>query len=113
MYPTPTRIWGDSRLQFLRDLMIVHPVGTAEDSPLVRSLDRSVKHVLGRHATHVASPGTYDHKHVDRIGGIRNCVAYGPGILDLAHQPDEWCGVDDLVNATKVLALSILDLTGT
>ena len=48
-----------------------------------------------------------------RIGGIRNCVAYGPGILDLAHQPDEWCGVDDLVNATKVLALSILDLTGT
>jgi succinyl-diaminopimelate desuccinylase len=69
--------------------------------------------VLGRHATHVASPGTYDHKHVDRIGGIRNCVAYGPGILDLAHQPDEWCGVDDLVNATKVLALSILDLTGT
>jgi succinyl-diaminopimelate desuccinylase len=97
----------------LRDLMIVHPVGTAEDSPLVRSLDRSVKQVLGRHATHVASPGTYDHKHVDRIGGIRNCVAYGPGILDLAHQPDEWCGVDDLVNATKVLALSILDLTGT
>ena len=97
----------------LRDLMVVHPVGTAEDSPLVRSLDRSVEQVLGRQATHVASPGTYDHKHFDRIGGIRNCVAYGPGILDLAHQPDEWCGVDDLVNATKVLALSILDLTGT
>ena len=96
----------------LRDLMVVHPVGTPEDSPLVRSLDRSVERVLGRQALHVASPGTYDHKHVDRIGGIRNCVAYGPGILDLAHQPDEWCGVDDLINATKVLALSILDLTG-
>ena len=97
----------------LRDLMVVHPVATPDDSPLVRSLDWSVEQVLGRQATHVASPGTYDHKHVDRIGGIRNCVAYGPGILDLAHQPDEWCGVDDLVNATKVLALSILDLTGT
>ena len=97
----------------LRDLMVVHPVSTPDDSPLVRSLDWSVEKVLGRQATHVASPGTYDHKHVDRIGGIRNCVAYGPGILDLAHQPDEWCGVDDLVNATKVLALSILDLTGT
>ena len=61
----------------------------------------------------MASPGTYDHKHVDRIGGIKHCVAYGPGILDLAHQPDEWCGVDDLINATKVIALSILEMTGT
>ena len=65
-----------------------------------------------RPAVHVASPGTYDHKHVDRIGGIKDCVAYGPGILDLAHQPDEWCGIDDLVNATKVLALAIAELVG-
>ena len=49
----------------------------------------------------------------DGIAGIPNCVAYGPGILDLAHQPDEWCGIEDLVNSTKVLALSILELTGT
>ena len=97
----------------LRDLMVVHPVRTPAGSPLVAALERHVEHVLGRRATHVASPGTYDHKHVDRIGGIRDCVAYGPGILDLAHQPDEWCGIDDLVNATKVLALSILDLTKT
>jgi succinyl-diaminopimelate desuccinylase len=40
-------------------------------------------------------------------------VAYGPGILDLAHQPDEYCGVDDLVAATKVIALALLDLTNT
>lgn len=97
----------------LRDLMVVHPVRTPEGSPVVASLERSVQQVLGRPATQVASPGTYDHKHVDRIGGIRDCVAYGPGILDLAHQPDEWCGVDDLVNATKVLALSMLELTAT
>lgn len=97
----------------VRDLMVVHPVRTPENAPLVRSLDRHIREVLGRDATHVASPGTYDHKHVDRIGGIKSCVAYGPGILDLAHQPDEWCGVDDLINATKVLALTILELTGT
>jgi succinyl-diaminopimelate desuccinylase len=95
----------------LRDLMIVHPVRTPEGSPLVASLERSVQRVLGHPATRIASPGTYDHKHVDRIAGIPNCVAYGPGILDLAHQPDEWCGIDDLVNATKVLALSVLELT--
>jgi len=60
----------------------------------------------------MASPGTYDQKHVDRIAGVPNCVAYGPGILHLAHQPDEYCRIDDLVQSTKVLALSILELTG-
>lgn len=97
----------------LRDLMIVHPVQTPDGSPLVDALARAVRTVLGRDARRVASPGTYDHKHVDRLAGIRHCVAYGPGILDLAHQPDEWCALDDLVNATKVLAIAMLELTGT
>jgi succinyl-diaminopimelate desuccinylase len=96
----------------LRDLMVVHPVRTPDGSPLVASLERGVQRVLGRPAAQIASPGTYDHKHIDRIAGIPNCVAYGPGILDLAHQPDEWCGIDDLIASTKVLALSILELTG-
>ena len=96
----------------LRDLMVVHPVLTPAGSPVVAALDRGIRAILGRAALRIASPGTYDHKHVDRIGGITNCVAYGPGILDLAHQRDEWCGIDDLVNATKVLALTILDLVG-
>jgi succinyl-diaminopimelate desuccinylase len=96
----------------LRDLLIVHPVQTPGGSPVVAALERGVERVLGRTPSRVASPGTYDHKHVERLAGISHCVAYGPGILDLAHRPDEWCGVDDLINATKVLALAILDLTG-
>jgi len=95
----------------LRDLMVVHPVRTPDGASVVSSLERTVHEVLGRPATLSASPGTYDQKHVDRIAGVPNCVAYGPGILNLAHQPDEYCGIDDLVNATKVLALSILELT--
>jgi succinyl-diaminopimelate desuccinylase len=94
----------------LRDLMVVLPVRTPDGSPLVGALERHIERVLGRPAVQVASPGTYDHKHVDRIGGIKHCAAYGPGILDLAHQPDEWCGIEDLVNATKVIALTLLDL---
>jgi succinyl-diaminopimelate desuccinylase len=97
----------------IRDLMVVHPVRTPEDSPLIGVLERGLQRVLGRSGGLVASPGTYDHKHVTRIGGVTNCVAYGPGILDLAHQPDEWCGVDDVINATKVIALAVLELTAT
>jgi succinyl-diaminopimelate desuccinylase len=96
----------------LNDLMVVHPVQTPADAPVVGVLGRAIAGVLGREPTLVASPGTYDHKHVTRIAGIENCVAYGPGILELSHQPDEWCSVDDLLNATRVLALAILDIAG-
>ncbi len=96
----------------LRDLMVVEPTRTPDGASVVGALGHAIQGVLGREATLVASPGTYDHKHVARIGGVENCVAYGPGILELAHQPDEWCGIDDLVNATKVLALSVAELAG-
>jgi succinyl-diaminopimelate desuccinylase len=97
----------------LRDLMIVHPTQTPEDSPVIHAIDRALHRVLGRSGGLIASPGTYDHKHVARIAGIPHCVAYGPGILDLAHQPDEYCEIADLISATKVLALAILELTKT
>jgi succinyl-diaminopimelate desuccinylase len=96
----------------LRDLMVVHPVATPRGSTVVSALEQSVQAVLGRAATLAASPGTYDQKHVDRIAGVPNCVAYGPGMLNLAHQPDEYCVIEDLVQCTKVLALSLLSLTG-
>lgn len=96
----------------VKDLMIVHPVRTPDGSPLVAALGRAIAHVRGREAALVASPGTYDQKHVARIAGVEHCVAYGPGVLELAHQPDECCGVEDLVDSTKVLALAALELAG-
>ena len=96
----------------LVDRLVVHPVQTRDDTPLVAALRASVAEVTGREAALVASPGTYDHKHVTRIAGVEQCVAYGPGRLELAHQPDEWCAVDDLVRATMVMALTIVRLVG-
>jgi len=94
----------------VRDLMVVHPTRTPDDSPVIASLERAILSVLGRRAELIASPGTYDHKHVARIANVPHCVAYGPGALELAHQPDEYCRIDDIVNATKVLAMATLDL---
>jgi succinyl-diaminopimelate desuccinylase len=96
----------------VRDLMVVDPVKTPDDSPVIAAVEHAIRSVLGRPAELVASPGTYDHKHVVRIAGIPHCIAYGPGELELAHQPDEYCRIDDLVSATKVIALSTLDLMG-
>jgi succinyl-diaminopimelate desuccinylase len=85
-------------------------VQTPAGSPVIGALDAAIRRVLGAPASLVASPGTYDHKHIARIAGIPHCVAYGPGELELAHQPDESCRISDLVNAAKVIALATLDL---
>jgi len=94
----------------VRDLLVVHPTRTPPESPLIATVDRALRRVTGRKGTIVLSPGTYDHKHVARIAGIPHCVAYGPGALEQAHQPDERCSIDDLATAIRVLALTILDL---
>jgi len=76
-------------------------------SLVVLALAGAIGEVLGFPPEYVVSPGTYDQKHIDRIGRTHNCIAYGPGILDLAHQPDEYVGVDDMIDAAKVMALTL------
>jgi succinyl-diaminopimelate desuccinylase len=96
----------------IRDLFEVAPVLTDRDAPVVRSTASAIERVLGRVADYVVSPGTYDQKHIDRIGRLKNCIAYGPGLLHLAHQPDEWVGVQDMADAALVMALVLDDLLG-
>ncbi len=94
----------------IRDLFEVAPVMTDRDAPVVRSTAAAIERVLGQAAGYVVSPGTYDQKHIDRIGRLKNCIAYGPGVLDLAHQPDEWVGIDDMADSAAVMAMVLRDL---
>jgi succinyl-diaminopimelate desuccinylase len=94
----------------LKELFSVAPTMADRDGPVAAAAARAVRRVLGREAQFICSPGTYDQKHVDRIGKLKDCIAYGPGVLDLAHQPDEWVGIDDMVAAAKVMALAALGL---
>jgi len=88
----------------LRDLFEVAPTLTDRDGPVAAATASAIRRVLGREPEFICSPGTYDQKHIDRIGKLKDCIAYGPGILDLAHQPDEYVRIDDMVNAAKVMA---------
>jgi succinyl-diaminopimelate desuccinylase len=94
----------------MRDLFSVEPSLADRDGPVASATARAVERVLGRKAQIVCSPGTYDQKHVDRIGRLKDCIAYGPGVLDMAHQPDEWITIDDMVSAAKVMAVATVDL---
>ena len=94
----------------LTDRMVVFPTATPLDSPVTQSLQAAIFRVLNKEAQIIASPGTYDQKHFDRIGNIPHTVAYGPGVLDLAHQPDEWVSIEDLKNSIAVLAIATTKL---
>ncbi|WP_112321300.1 acetylornithine deacetylase/succinyl-diaminopimelate desuccinylase family protein [Oceanibium sediminis] len=97
----------------INDMHEVIPTMTDRDAPVVTAVSRAIGTVLDKDPVYVVSPGTYDQKHIDRIGRMKNCIAYGPGILDLAHQPDEWVGIDDMVQSAQVMALALLDLLST
>lgn len=97
----------------LDEIMTFAPTMTEPDAPVVATLDHWIHRVLGRPSRHIASPGTYDQKHITRFGSVIDCVAYGPGILDLAHQPDEYVEIDDMIASAKIMAAAALTLTGT
>jgi succinyl-diaminopimelate desuccinylase len=97
----------------LRELMTFQPTMTPPEAEIVTTLDHWIHQILKRPARHIASPGTYDQKHITRFGQVLDCVAYGPGILDLAHQPDEYVDIDDMIASAKVMAAAALSLTGT
>ena len=96
----------------LNDLMVVHPTMTQPDAALVQTMAAAIHSTIGRQPPLIASPGTYDQKHFARIAGIEQCIAYGPGILQLAHQPDEYCEIEHLLLSCKAMALAAMHLTG-
>lgn len=91
----------------IRDLMEVLPLMTERDAPVVKAVAQGIMEIFDREPDYVISPGTYDQKHIARIGHIYDCIAYGPGILDLAHRPDEWVGISDMVESAKVMAIGL------
>lgn len=94
----------------LDEINHVAPSMTDRDAPVVTTVSRAITDILGKEPDFVASPGTYDQKHIDRIGRLKNCIAYGPGELELAHKPDEWIGVDDMIDSAQVMAHSLRQL---
>lgn len=94
----------------VRELNHVVPTMTDRDAPVARTVAEAIHAVMGKEAEFVASPGSYDQKHIDRIGKLKNCVAYGPGLLELAHKPDEYVGVDDMMDSAAVMARSLTAL---
>ncbi|CCN83810.1 putative Acetylornithine deacetylase/succinyl-diaminopimelate desuccinylase [Vibrio nigripulchritudo SFn27] len=94
----------------IKSLLSFEPTMTDLDAPVVRVVQEEIERVLGKPANTVVSPGTYDQKHIVRSGLLKGCIAYGPGLLHLAHQPDEYVVIEDMLKSAKVMAIATLRL---
>ena len=100
--------WERPKFEYaIRNLMEVQPLMTSRDAPVAQAIASGIAQVFGHAPQYVVSPGSYDQKHIARIGHLHDCIAYGPGQLDLAHRPDEWVGIQDMIESAQVMAIAL------
>jgi succinyl-diaminopimelate desuccinylase len=79
------------------------------DAPVVQAMLAANAHLGLNTELTGFSMGT-DGRHFAAIG--IPTIIYGPGDPALAHIPDEWVGIDEVLDATRAYALAALELLG-
>ena len=77
-----------------------------EDEPVVEAMQAGAQEALGRAVPLAGFPGGTDARFLYEGAGIPTIAAFGPGMLEVCHGPDEWAPVEDIVTAAKAYALA-------
>ncbi len=80
------------------------------DHPLVTALTEVVEVVQGHEPPAVLCPGLLESRFYGTLGVP--AVAYGPGLLEVSHGPDEWVEIERLLDSLRVYALLAERLAG-
>lgn len=80
--------------------------------PFVQHLRAAGEQVLDRRLPLGTFPGYSDAHQFYWHNNIPTVPAYGPGMLPLAHTPNEWVNTEDIVRAAKIYALAALSYLG-
>ena len=78
------------------------PIEMNPDSPLLTELKKACHHVTGHQPEVSCFTGYTDTAVIAGQLDNQNCMSYGPGCLEAAHQPDEWVVIDDIIRCEKV-----------
>ncbi len=81
------------------------------EHPIVKTVARSYQDVTGKEPEISGRQGAADTRFLNGFAKIPT-VIFGPGPTTQMHANNEWVAVDDLIDATKTLALSIYDWCG-
>jgi acetylornithine deacetylase/succinyl-diaminopimelate desuccinylase-like protein len=77
------------------------PLETAPTEPIVRELRRVVRDVTETRAQLVGVPYWTDGALLSQSGSIATCI-FGPGDIGVAHSPDEYVRVKDVLRAAEI-----------
>jgi acetylornithine deacetylase/succinyl-diaminopimelate desuccinylase-like protein len=88
------------------------PTEIAPDLPLVHAVRQAAGQVLGEPPPFGCFPGTTDAVSWQAMGGIPTIPGFGPGLLSNCHKPDEFVEIDEVIQAAKIYALTILNYLG-
>ena len=78
------------------------------DHPIMQTVSQSFESVTGKQPVHSARMGAADTRYLIRQGNTPT-VIFGPGVTDQMHAVNEYMPVENLITATKVIALAIHD----
>jgi acetylornithine deacetylase len=87
------------------------PSAIPVDSSIVQALCREFTQVTGQEPVISGREGAADIRFMNRYGDTPT-VIFGPGMTEQMHANNEWVNVEDLIQATKILSLTILDWCG-
>jgi acetylornithine deacetylase len=95
-----------------RDGMGWSPASEIEvDHPAVVASRRAAAAVLGHDVPIAAFTGGTDAIAFQGVAGIPTLAALGPGLLPLAHGPNEWVSLSSLRAAMRIYALTVLEFS--
>jgi acetylornithine deacetylase/succinyl-diaminopimelate desuccinylase-like protein len=95
---------AEVRWEFWPALAWIAPTEVEPNDPMVRAVELAAIDVLGAPPPLAAFPGATDAWPFHGQGGIPTLAAFGPGLLPLAHGPNEWVSILALQQAPRIFA---------
>jgi succinyl-diaminopimelate desuccinylase len=87
------------------------PTATDRTEPIVQVLDQAYRDLTGQEPVYGGVPGSTDGTILNSQAGIP-IVTCGPGDIHIPHHVDEWLGLDELIEATRLYAMAAVRFLG-
>lgn len=99
---------------FSADLEVIEarpPTATSEEEPIVVVLSQAYRDLTGKEPIYGGVPGSTDGTILNGWAGIP-IVTCGPGNTEIPHQVDEYLDINQLIEATRLYALTAMRYLG-
>ena len=99
---------GDDKFTATMEVLDDRPwTETSKEEPIVKSIAKAYKDVMNAEPIYNGVPGATDGTFIQCQKGIPVIVT-GAGNREVPHQVDEWCEIDDIIETSKMYALTAL-----